>query len=432
MLKLYNTLNRKIEPFIPINNNEVTIYVCGPTVYSDIHIGNARPVIFFDMLKSYLEYSGFRVYYVSNITDIDDKIIAEAKSKGITERELTTFYTEAFIKSSITVGSRLPDMMPKATNYVQQMIRYIQALIDKDFAYSTKSGVYFKTAKLDSYGTLSKQNKDMLEANIRIDNKTDKVDFRDFTLWKNTTDGLNYSSPWGQGRPGWHTECAVMNQEIFGGMIDIHGGGSDLVFPHHENEMAQAIAHSNHELAKYWMHVGRVDFSNIKMSKSLGNTVLVKDLLDPIAYRLLIFNHHYRQPINYSEALMDEMVVMFDRIKRTLMRTALLISNNNSKDIDQSYLDRFKKAMDDDFNTPNVITIILDIVKELNKESDRAILTKLYNTLIEILEVLSILPKYALNNDIIDIYNRWEKARIDKDYELADKLRIYLAEEGWI
>lgn len=432
MLKLYNTLTRKVEPFVPVIDNEVSIYVCGPTVYSDIHIGNARPVIFFDMLKEYLVYLGYKVNYVSNITDIDDKIIEEAKKLNITEKELTTTYTDAFIKATIAVGSKLPDIMPKATDYIDEMIIYISKLIEKDFAYETKSGVYFKINQLDDYGTLSKQDKEMLEANVRIDNQTDKLDFRDFTLWKNTTDGLHYDSPWGKGRPGWHTECAVMNESIFGQMIDIHGGGSDLVFPHHENEMAQTKAHSNHQLSKYWMHVGRVDLSNVKMSKSLGNTVLVKDLIDPISYRLLILNHHYRQPINYSDALMDEMVQMYDRITRTLKRTSLTLGIDKKDDINDEFLKRFELEMNNDMNTPNVITIILEIMRELNKEKDTIILTELYNSLRTILEVFSILPKYKLTKEVLETHSKWIKAREDKNYNLADKLRDELNEEGWI
>lgn len=432
MLKLYNTLTREVEPFKPLKDNEVKMYVCGPTVYSDIHIGNARPVIFFDMLKKYLTYLGYEVLYASNITDIDDKIIKEAKAKGISETELTDFYTDAFIKASLAVGSVLPDKMPKATNYVDRMIDYIEELINKDYAYNTESGVYFKTTKLNSYGILSKQNSEMLEANIRIDNKSDKRDFRDFTLWKNTTEGLAFESPWGKGRPGWHTECAVMNNELFGGEIDIHGGGSDLVFPHHENEMAQTIAHSNHGLAKFWMHVGRVDLSNVKMSKSLGNTILVKQLIDPIAYRLLILNHHYRQPINYNDTLMDEMVKTYDRIKRTLKRAKLLIGKTITNKKSVEHINKFIEAMNDDLNTPNAITVILELVKLLNKEKDIVVLSKYYNTIEELLNILAIMPKIVLNNDIIEKYNKWNKARVNKNYELADELRDQLLKEGWI
>lgn len=432
MIEIYNTLNKKIEPFKPINDNEVTMYVCGPTVYSDIHIGNARPVIFFDLVKNYLEFIGLKVKYVSNITDIDDKIIDEAKKLKITEKTLTEKYTEEFIKASLLVGSKLPDLMPKATDYIQGIIDNTKKLVDKGFAYVRDSGVYFNINKLDDYGLLSNQDKNMLEESVRIENKTDKLDARDFTLWKTTTDGINYNSPFGVGRPGWHSECAVMTEEIFKGTIDIHGGGSDLIFPHHENEIAITKAHSNHDLANYWMHVGRVDLDKEKMSKSIGNTILVKDLKEPISYRLLIINHHYRNPINYSLELMEEFMQMYDRIKRTLMRTSLKLGLKKHDLLDEVIINSFKEYMNDDFNTPNVITLVLSEIKNLNKFDDLTELNKKYNSLKKILEVLGVLPQYELTKEVIETFSMWEKARSDKDYELADKLRDLLTEEGWI
>ncbi|HKL95515.1 MAG TPA: cysteine--tRNA ligase [Haploplasma sp.] len=433
MLKIYNTESRKIEVFKPINDKMVTIYVCGPTVYSNIHIGNARPVIFFDMVKNYLLYKGYQVNYVSNITDVDDKIIEEAKRLNISESELTTEFTNAFIDASLKVGSKLPDFMPKATNYIVEMIKYISELISSGYAYATKSGVYFRTKKIDNYGSISNQKLDELEASVRIENKSDKEDFRDFTLWKNTTEGLSFESPWGVGRPGWHTECAVMNHEIFDGTIDIHGGGSDLIFPHHENENAQTLAHSNYNLANYWMHVGRLDLDNTKMSKSLGNTVLVKDLLDPISFRLLILAHNYRNPINYSNELLEEFSNMYDRIVRTIKRTLIRINMSDETDlINDELMDMFNKHMDDDFNTPNVVTLILDIIKDLNKPNNDKETNMLYNTLINILNVLGINPNITLSNDIIELHSKWNEARSNKDYALADLYRNELTEKGWI
>lgn len=434
MFEIYNTMTRKIEEFKPVKDNHVSIYVCGPTVYSYIHIGNARPVIFFDMLKNYLTYKGYDVNYVSNITDIDDKIINEAKVLKVKEEELTNKFIEEFIKDTKRIGSKLPDQMPKATNYISEMIDYIDDLIDKGYAYKTKSGVYFKTTKLDSYGSLSKQNKDDLEESVRIENKSDKLDFRDFSLWKNTEEGLSYDSPFGIGRPGWHTECAVMNNDIFGETIDIHGGGTDLIFPHHENENAQTIAHSNHGLANYWMHVGRVDLDNIKMSKSLNNTILVKDLKDPISYRLLILAHHYRNPINYSDELYLEFISMYDKIIRTLKRTRLMFGSSFDHNMfDQEILKKFEKEMDQDLNTPNVITLILEVIKELNKtNSDIIKMIKLYNSLKTILEVLGLMPEIKLEEKTLKSYMLWQQARLDKDYAKADLLRKELLEEGWI
>lgn len=432
MLTIFNTQGKQNEVFKPINEKEVTMYVCGPTVYSNIHIGNARPVIFFDMVKEYLEFLNYNVKYVSNITDIDDKIIDEAAMLNIKEVELTNKYTEAFIEATKYVGSKLPNEMPKATNYINEMITYINELIEKDFAYVTESGVYFKISNLPSYGSISGQILSELESSVRIENKSDKKDFKDFTLWKTTTEGLAYESPWGVGRPGWHTECAVMNNEIFRGTIDIHGGGSDLIFPHHENENAQTIAHSDHELANYWMHVGRIDFQNVKMSKSLGNTILVKDLEDPISYRLLVLAHHYRNQINFTEELLNEFISMYDKIVRTIKRALLKIGTINTVDLDLELINNFKYNMDNDFNTPNVITLILDIIKNLNKETDTTRLTLMYNTLITILDVLGLNPKIALTKDIQALFSAWEIARLEKDYAKADQYRNELLEMGWI
>ena len=433
MLKIYNTLTRKVEEFKPINDNKVNMYVCGPTVYSDIHIGNARPVIFFDVFKNYLQYLNYDVYYVSNITDIDDKIIEEAKKLEILEHELTEKYTDAFIKATNKVNSNLPDLMPKATQYIDNIIAYVEDLIEKDYAYVTNSGVYFKSGSFDEYGILSKQDKDELEASVRIENKGDKQDFRDFSLWKKTTDGLNYDSPWGKGRPGWHTECEVMNHEIFKGKIDIHGGGSDLIFPHHENENIQTIAHSDHDLSKYWMHVGRLDFESEKMSKSLGNTVLVKDIKDGLAFRMLVLAHHYRRPINFNDELYDEYLQNFERLKKTLMRTNLKLGLNFNKEVyNNEIIEKFVNEMNNDLNTANVVSIILQEIKTLNKINDIIDINKTYNSIVMILKVLNIMPKFELTEKVLEKYNNWEKARSDKNFALADKLRDELMDEGWI
>lgn len=433
MLKIYNTLTRKVEEFKPINDNKVNMYVCGPTVYSDIHIGNARPVIFFDVFKNYLQYLNYDVYYVSNITDIDDKIIEEAKKLEILEHELTEKYTDAFIKATNKVNSNLPDLMPKATEYIDNIIAYVEDLIEKDYAYVTNSGVYFKSGSFDEYGILSNQDKDELEASVRIENKGDKQDFRDFSLWKKTTDGLNYDSPWGKGRPGWHTECAVMNHEIFKGKIDIHGGGSDLIFPHHENENIQTIAHSDHDLSKYWMHVGRLDFESEKMSKSLGNTVLVKDIKDGLAFRMLVLAHHYRRPINFNDELYDEYLQNFERLKKTLMRTNLKLGLNFNKEVyNNEIIEKFVNEMNNDLNTANVVSIILQEIKTLNKINDIIDINKTYNSIVMILKVLNIMPKFELTEKVLEKYNNWEKARSDKNFALADKLRDELMDEGWI
>lgn len=437
MIKLYNSLTSKIEPFEPINENIVTMYVCGPTVYGDIHLGNARPVIFFDVVKRYFKYLGFDVQFVSNITDVDDKIIDKAKELKLKESELTDLYTKNFIDMTLALGSMLPDLMPKATEFVPQMIKYIEELIQKGYAYVRPSGVYFRVAKVSDYGILSKQNIDELNQGVRITLDDEKEDPRDFSVWKTTDEGLAFDSPWGLGRPGWHTECAVMNHEIFGSEIDIHGGGSDLKFPHHENEIAQTVVHDHHHLARFWMHVGRLDVNNVKMSKSIGNISLVKDLLsayDPYAFRLLMVGHHYRQPINYSDDLMVQFAKEYDKIERALKKAFLTMSLENvlrPTHLD-AYMDQFESHMNDDFNIPNVMTLVYELIKVLNKEKDPKMIGDLYQTIKEILEVLGIMPIYKMTESTLNLYREWEQARSNKDFIRADQLRNELAEQGWM
>ena len=437
MLKIYNSLTQTIEPFETIKPKRVSMYVCGPTVYGDIHLGNARPVIFFDVLKRYLSYLGYDVMFVSNITDVDDKIIDKAKEEGVLEKELTDKYTKHFIDMTHAVGSSLPDMMPKATEYVKHMITYIEDLILQGYAYARPSGVYFRVSKVSDYGILSKQNVDELSQGVRVNLEDDKEDPRDFSLWKVTDDGLRYPSPWGEGRPGWHTECAVMNKEIFDGEIDIHGGGTDLKFPHHENEIAQTCAHDHHHIAKFWMHVGRLDVNDTKMSKSLGNITWVKDLIqvyDALAFRFLMVGHHYRMPINYSEDLMQQFSKEYDKIKRSLKKAFLTISLNKAftVEIDEVQMAIFHQWMNDDLNTPNVITLIYDLMKMMNKEKDVLKLAVIYQTTKTILDILGLMPRYELTDDTINLYKAWEQARTDKDFVRADQLREKLSERGWM
>jgi cysteinyl-tRNA synthetase len=337
----------------------------------------------------------------------------------------------------ITLGSHTPDLMPKATEYIFQMIEYIEDLIKQGYAYKTSSGIYFRVSKVKDYGILSNQNIEELNQGVRVVLDDEKEDPRDFSIWKITDDGLSFDSPFGIGRPGWHTECAVMNREIFGSEIDIHGGGSDLKFPHHENEIAQTVVHDHHHLARYWMHVGRLDLNESKMSKSLGNIVLVKDLVldyEPSAFRLLMVNHHYRQQINYSEDLMVQFAKEYDKIKRSLKKAFLTISLSNAftEITDTDQLNFFKSLMNDDFNIPNVLTQVYELLKQMNKESDVKKLSILYQTVKTILEILGIMPMYELTDETLLIYRDWEQARNDKDYARADHLRSELSAKGWI
>ncbi len=437
MLRIYNSLTDQIEAFNPVHKNRVSIYVCGPTVYGDIHIGNARPIIFFDVVKNYLKALDYDVTLVSNITDVDDKIIDRAFEMNVKEADLSKRYEEAFIHMTEMLGSSLPDQMPRATEYVVQMVEYIQELVDLGYAYETDTGVYFRVSKVKDYGILSNQKAEGLNQGVRIQLDQDKEDPRDFSLWKKTTLGLNFESPWGPGRPGWHTECAVMNHEIFHSEIDIHGGGSDLKFPHHENEIAQTEAHDHHHLARHWMHVGRLDMSGEKMSKSLGNIVLVKDLLQvfhPHAFRLMMLSHHYRQPIGYSEELMVQFAKEYDKIKRTLKKAYLSLSLDGvtSRDVDDESMKSFISIMNHDFNTPNVMTLIYDLLKKINKSSDAKQTAIYYQTVKRILDILGIMPRFELEDDVITMYRQWETARSEKNFRLADQLRTKLTERGWL
>ena len=277
-LRIYNSLTNKMEEFIPQNKNKVNMYVCGPTVYNYIHIGNARPVIFYDMLRRYLEFCGYEVNYASNITDIDDKIINKAIEENKTEKEISTFFENQYFKDCQTVGSQKPKLIPHATEYIPDMVNFIDELIKKGYAYEIDGDVFFRVSKIEDYGCLSNQVKEDLESGARIDINDKKESPLDFALWKKTDKGIKFESPFGLGRPGWHTECVCMNHRLFGDTLDIHGGGMDLKFPHHENEIAQCEALYHHHLAKYWIHVGRLDLKGEKMSKSLGNVIYVKDI----------------------------------------------------------------------------------------------------------------------------------------------------------
>lgn len=438
MLKLYNSLSNQIEIFKPYEKQHVNMYVCGPTVYGHIHIGNARPVIFFDMLKSYLVFSGYKVIYASNITDVDDRIIDKAKAEATTESVIAKRYTHAFFEATKALGSKFPDVIPYATDYMDQTMTYITDLIEKDYAYIKPSGVYFRVHKIKDYGILSNQSVEKLRQGVRVDMQSDKENFEDFALWKTTQEGLSYPSLWGQGRPGWHTECAVMTHDIFKKPLDIHGGGFDLKFPHHENEIAQSVAHDGHHLAKYWMHVGRVDYQHEKMSKSLGNVILVKDLLKRIdgkIYRLYILSHHYRQPIEFNEEVLMNSQLFYEKVVQVLKRTKFLLRINHisSVELDSEFIKHFKDAMDDDLNTPNVITIIEDLLKRMNKTKDMTILVKLYNSLNTVLECWNIYPNMdEVSEADIQNYHMWQEARLAKDYEKADVYRDYLLLKGWI
>ncbi len=438
-LKIYNSLTNKMEEFKPINGNKVNMYVCGPTVYNYIHIGNARPVIFFDTFKRYLSFLGYDVCYASNITDVDDKIINKAIEEGVSEEEIATKFAEAYFENCKDLGSMKPDVIPYATKYIDQMIKFIKDLVDKGFAYQADGNVYFRVSKIKDYGILSNQIAEELNAGARIDVVDKKEDPRDFVLWKNTDKGIKWPSPFGEGRPGWHTECVVMNQDIFNTMLDVHGGGMDLKFPHHENEIAQSSAMFDHHLAKYWMHVGRLDMNGEKMSKSLGNVIRVNDITnhdDLMILRLLIITAPYRNNLNYSDDLFNQYKNEYLKITRAYKQAMLTLDVNNviSDKISDEDINVFKDEMNNDFNTPNVLTLIQKLVKEINastRNKDYDVLAIKANTLKLIMSILGIELEYnKLSNEDKELYNKWNELKAQKNFEEADKLREVLTGKG--
>ena len=436
-LRIYNSLKNEIEYFVPLQEGKVTMYVCGPTVYNKIHIGNARPVVFFDIVKRYLTYLGYEVTYASNITDVDDKIIDSALKNNQDEILYAHHFADIFLKNVKELGCALPDHVPYATNYMDQMINFIQKLIDTGYAYAVDGDVYFRVAKLAEYGALSKQKLDQLDTGVRIDVDTKKENPGDFALWKKTEVGIKWDSPFGAGRPGWHTECVCMIEDIFKRPIDIHGGGFDLRFPHHENEIAQYRAVHHEDLSKYFMHVGRLGINGEKMSKSLGNTIVVDDLGEKaLPYRLFISMQNYRHQVNFTDELFESYVKDYEKIKRAYLQACFTLDLNNivSDKKEESIINEFVEHMNDDFNTPNVYTLILQLVKDINvliRSKDYEGLAVKFNTLVEILDVFGFEFNYnKLTDSDREIYNLWQEARNNKDFEKADIYRNELISRG--
>ena len=436
-LVIYNSLTNKMEEFVPNKEGKVNMYVCGPTVYNFIHIGNARPVIFYDMMRRYLTFLGYDVTYASNITDVDDKIINKALENNKTEKEIATFFENAYFDAVKKVGSNKPDLIPHATDYINEMISFIDELIKQGYAYNVDGDVFFRVNKIKDYGILSNQVSEDLESGARISVNDKKENPLDFALWKNTNEGIKWDSPFGTGRPGWHTECVVMNHKLFGTGLDIHGGGMDLKFPHHENEIAQFEALYKTHLAKYWIHVGRLDFAGEKMSKSLGNVIYVKDLnttKDAMILRCLILFSPYRSIINYTEDLVNQYAKEYEKWQRAYKQALYElqyrgIENNN---FDEAKLEAFKEYMNQDFNVQNVLTLINDIIKEMNvslRNKDFDTLAVKLNTLSKILDVLGInLFVEKMNAEALEVYKNWNDARLAKDFAKADIYRNKLIE----
>jgi len=427
-MKIYNSLTDKLEEFKPIKDGEVTMYVCGPTVYNYVHIGNMRPVITFDMIRSYLEYLGYKVNYASNFTDINSKITKSANEMGITERKVANKYIKAYLDDCASYEAGNVDIHPKVIDNLDNIFNFITKLIDKGYAYVVDGNVYFRVSKVKDYGCLSNNDRELMEAGSRVDIDKNKENPLDFALWRKTLEGESFKSPWGMGIPGWHTECVVMINNLFGKSIDIHGGGVDLKFPHHENEIAQSMALNNTHLANYWIHNGHINVDGVKMSKSLGNFILAKDFIKqnkPNVIKLAMFKTHYRLPFNIKEELLNECSLLDNKIYNSLKQANLEIQINNisigniKKDIN------INNIMDNDFNTPNLISYLMDLVKELNNNM-RAKLPfgDVYDKIILVTNILNLKYKLPiLKEEDKKEYQDWVLAKQNKDYKLADKLR---------
>ena len=454
-MKIYNTLTGQKEDFVPVESGKVKMYVCGPTVYNLIHIGNARPMIIFDTVKRYLEYKGYDVTYVSNFTDIDDKIIKKAIEEGVPSEEISTRYIEECLKDMDGMNMSRNVIHPLATEVIPDMIDMIQTLIDKGYAYNSNGTVYYRVRKFDDYGKLSNKNIEDLEAghrDIKVSGEDNKEDPLDFVLWKPKKEGEPFwASPWSDGRPGWHIECSVMAKKYLGEEIDIHAGGEDLIFPHHENEIAQSEAANCKTFAKYWMHNGFLNINKEKMSKSLGNFLTVRDIaakFDLSVLRFFMLGAQYRNPINFSDELMESAKNGLDRIKTCVSTLDRLAENASGtlKDSEQNIVAEvnkckkaFEDAMDDDFNTAFAVAAIFDLVKAANtyanEESSADILKFLADTIVTLCGVLGldVEPKEELlDSDIEKLIEERIAARKNKDFARADEIRDELEAKGII
>lgn len=427
-MRIYNSLTDKVEEFHSIKPNEITMYVCGPTVYNYVHIGNMRPVITFDMIYNYFKYLGYKVTYASNFTDINPKIITAAKELGITEREVANKFIEAYLNDLNNYNCSDIDYRPTVLENLDNIYKFIQALIDKGYAYENDGDVYFRVSKIKDYGILSNQNIEELESGSRVDIDPKKEDPLDFALWRKTDSGEQFDSPWGKGIPGWHTECVVMINALFGEKIDIHGGGVDLKFPHHENEIAQSMALNENHLANFWIHNGHINVDGIKMSKSIGNFVLAKDFIQEHkanVIKIAMFKTHYRLPLNITEDLFNEAKVIDDKLQIVLKQAIVKMQLENIKYNEITKDNRINEIMDEDFNTPNLITYLQELIKELNNairnNNDIATPFDKITLITNILGLKYDLP--SLSQEDINLYNEWLEARNNKDFEKADELR---------
>jgi cysteinyl-tRNA synthetase len=452
-MKLYNTLTRTKEEFVPIEEGKVKMYVCGPTVYNFFHIGNARPFIIFDTFRRYLEYRGYDVKYIQNFTDVDDKIIKRSNEEGITPEQVADKYIDEYFKDADGLGIKRANVHPRVTDNINEIIEFIKELEEKGYAYEVNGEVYFDTQKFEGYGKLSKQNQEDLEAGARIEVNSQKRHPMDFVLWKPRKEGEpGWESPWSVGRPGWHIECSVMSKRYLGDTIDIHAGGQDLAFPHHENEIAQSEARSGKTFSNYWIHNGYININNEKMSKSKGNFFTVRDIADKYdleVVRFFMLSAHYRNPVNFSDEMLSQSKAGLERLYNTKEKLEFTLSNlkeSNMKEDEiilneelNSFREKFISAMDDDINTADAISVIFELARfinsNVNEESSIGFAKKCLDEFEELTNVLNIVNKKqeeVLDADIEKLIQDRVDAKKNKDLALSDEIRNKLLEMGII
>ncbi|WP_240377846.1 cysteine--tRNA ligase [Bacillus piscicola] len=450
-ITLYNSLTRKKEKLVPLQEGKIKMYVCGPTVYNNIHIGNARPAIVFDMVRRYLVFRGYEVFFVSNFTDVDDKIIKAARELEEEVPKVAERFIEAYFQDTEALGVKKADLHPRVTETMPEIIEFIRLLVEKGYAYEAAGDVYFKTKSFKEYGKLSSQSIHELQAGARVEVGDKKKDPLDFALWKEAKNGeISWDSPWGKGRPGWHIECSAMVKKYLGDTIDIHAGGQDLTFPHHENEIAQSEALNDQPMAKYWMHNGYIQINNEKMSKSLGNFVLVRDLINkhrPEVVRFFMLQAHYRSPLNFDEELLESAKNSLERIQSTTDNVKYRWENSADHGSEgdwiekiRSYKKKFIAEMDDDFNSANGISVLFDLVKEANrylqeKQSARTVLQFFIDTIREIGSVLDIAVETVeevMDTEVENLIQERIEARKNRDFARADEIRDSLKAQGII
>ncbi len=446
-MKVYNTLTQKIEEFVPLNNNEVKMYVCGITPYDEVHLGHARCYVAFDVIRRYLKYKGYKIHYVQNFTDVDDKIITRAKELNIHPKELTQRYITSYFEIEKLLNIQPASYYPKVTEHIDDIITAIEKLLNLNIAYITKTGVYYDVSKFHDYGKLSKRNINELISGVRVEPDETKKSPLDFALWKFSTDDVCWFSPWGKGRPGWHIECSVMSQKYLGETLDIHGGGQDLIFPHHENEIAQSEMLTGKTFVRYWLHNGFVTVNKEKMSKSLKNFFVLKEIFneyEPMVVRLFLISQHYRGPIDFSLDKIKQFVAVYKKFVNTkedieyricFAKDSVEPEQNVISEV-EVILKEFESTMEEDFNTSKALSVIHKLINFVNtvRTNNKQTLMFFYEKYLLLMDILGIkLPeKIVIPQEILLLLNERETARKNKDFVTSDKLRKEIFDKGYI